>query len=488
MMTAKINNRSESFDSEFEILVGDEFEHVRFPPPKSDDLNGDNNDTVVTMTTTETSHRRPALTAEEFAEFRDEDGRIVDEHALRKAVFKGGVDPAIRREVWQFVFGLYPCTTTLRERQVLLSDYQAKYSALKNRWKTWLAMTSNSGDMEEVGLTAPYLPDLTAGGTGSPADTTPTTNVQQLQFVDIQAQVYAGRLTITDIDQLRNYIRIIDKDVPRTDRNVLFYLGDKNPNLLLLRDVLVTYATFHPRVGYTQGMNDILSRFLYVFQNEVEAYWCFNNYLDKIQSEFLEEGMVRKLELLQQLLKDLDEDLYNYLVQTEVGDLMFCHRWLILGFKREFSYDDSLRCFEILSSQHLELCSMEAEQMLNKERQKDFQQQGGSIRMADAVFNTEYTFDLFMCVGILIEYRDRIFKCTDCADVFFVVNSLSLNMDLDVVLTKAEGTFHAYCRKLANNSFEFVDFPATGAATKQHRRLTVKYIPDMTPLQSLMFD
>lgn len=46
---------------------------------------------------------------------------------------------------------------------------------------------------------------------------------------------------------------------------------------------------------YAQGMNDILSRFLVVLNNEVEAYWCFTNYLEKITNEFLEHGMLKKL-------------------------------------------------------------------------------------------------------------------------------------------------------------------------------------------------
>jgi len=37
----------------------------------------------------------------------------------------------------------------------------------------------------------------------------------------------------------------------------------------MLREILITYATFHQDVGYAQGMNDILARFLYVFDSEV---------------------------------------------------------------------------------------------------------------------------------------------------------------------------------------------------------------------------
>lgn len=45
--------------------------------------------------------------------------------------------------------------------------------------------------------------------------------------------------------------------------------GVKNPNLRILRDILLTYASFNPKLGYTQGMNDIAARFLVVMDNEV---------------------------------------------------------------------------------------------------------------------------------------------------------------------------------------------------------------------------
>jgi len=50
----------------------------------------------------------------------------------------------------------------------------------------------------------------------------------------------------------------------------------------------------------------------------------------------------------------------SHLDQCGVGDLMFCHRWLLVSFKREFSYSDSIRYFEMAHSKHLELDSLAA--------------------------------------------------------------------------------------------------------------------------------
>ena len=48
-------------------------------------------------------------------------------------------------------------------------------------------------------------------------------------------------------------------------------------------------------VGYCQGMNDILSRFLVVTDSEVDSYWMFCNYMDYKKADFLEDSMMNKI-------------------------------------------------------------------------------------------------------------------------------------------------------------------------------------------------
>ena len=73
----------------------------------------------------------------------------------------------------------------------------------------------------------------------------------------------------------------------------------------------------------------------------------------------------------------------------------YIFRWMLLSFKREFSWEDSMRCFEILSSHHLEVFSLEAEKTRSVERRKDFQKQGINvyscrITYISTVVNTDY--------------------------------------------------------------------------------------------------
>ncbi|XP_064595953.1 TBC1 domain family member 15-like [Liolophura sinensis] len=449
-----------------------------------------------------TNSRTPPLTQEQFSKLLDAEGRLVDEHALRQAVFLGGVDPSIRKEVWQFLFGLYPCTSTGREREVLRLDNYVKYRELKSRWKTMLVVQSKPGASPlEQGLVAKYQqevdedlpsPDKLSyedpgdrdpegnSSTASPAQLVPalftaqknktdlsesnlpfditSPDVQQrMEFMKLQSQVYVNRQQL-DMDQLRTDIRIIDKDVPRTDRDYEYFLGKNNPHLTQLREALITFAAFQTDIGYAQGMNDIMARFLVVFNSEVEAYWCFTKYMISVKNDFDEEGMVQKIDLVRKLLEQFDNSLISHLESHDLGDLLFCHRWLLLGFKREFNFDDSLRCFEILSSHHLELSSLEAANARRREQMKEFENQDGVLRTVDNLtLHYDYTFESFMCVALLIQCREGLLKCTDSAMVFQCINGLQI--DLDDVLGKAESLFFQYCKRTVGDCFVLVDVP-----------------------------
>lgn len=75
---------------------------------------------------------------------------------------------------------------------------------------------------------------------------------------------------------------LIEKDVNRTDRTIPFYAGDDNPNLNILSDILMTYIMYNFDLGYVQGMSDLLSPILCLMGNEVEAFWCFVGFMDKV--------------------------------------------------------------------------------------------------------------------------------------------------------------------------------------------------------------
>lgn len=51
----------------------------------------------------------------------------------------------------------------------------------------------------------------------------------------------------------------------------------------------------HADMGYAQGMNDLLARFLVVTESEVDSYWLFVKYMEEKKSDFLEDTMLHKV-------------------------------------------------------------------------------------------------------------------------------------------------------------------------------------------------
>ncbi|MBA0838776.1 hypothetical protein Goarm_004568, partial [Gossypium armourianum] len=79
---------------------------------------------------------------------------------------------------------------------------------------------------------------------------------------------------------------LIEKDVVRTDRSLSFYDGDDNPNVNLLRDILLTYSFYNFDLGYCQGMSDLLSPILFVMEDESESFWCFVALMERLGPNF----------------------------------------------------------------------------------------------------------------------------------------------------------------------------------------------------------
>ena len=75
-----------------------------------------------------------------------------------------------------------------------------------------------------------------------------------------------------------------DKDVLRTDRTNPYFEGDNNKNLEIMHDILMTYNMYNFDLGYVQGMSDLLAPLMVIFDNEVDAFWAFVGFMNKVVS------------------------------------------------------------------------------------------------------------------------------------------------------------------------------------------------------------
>ncbi|KAK5856077.1 hypothetical protein PBY51_007697 [Eleginops maclovinus] len=233
---------------------------------------------------------------DKWDEFLDPEGRVKNPERIKEIVFRGGVTPSLRKEVWKFLLGFYPWNSTYKERENILRVKTDEYFRMKVQWKS----VSEEQEMRN--------------------------------------------------SLLKGYRSLIERDVSRTDRNNTFFSGNDNPGLTLLNDVLMTYCMFNFDLGYVQGMSDLLSPLLFVTQNEVESFWCLTGFMELLHQNFEESQEAMKQQLLQLsiLLKALDPELCDFLDSQDSGSLCFCFRWLLIWFKREFSFEDILTMWEVL--------------------------------------------------------------------------------------------------------------------------------------------
>lgn len=202
---------------------------------------------------------------------------------------------------------------------------------------------------------------------------------------------------------------LIDKDVKRTDRVLSFYAGDDNPNVDLLNSILMTYVMYNFDLGYVQGMSDLLSPLLQLMSNEADAFWCFVGFMDRTCTNFDmdQAGMKLQLTQLHTLLSILDPQFTHYLDQHESGNMFFCFRWLLVLFKREFTQENIMRLWEVFWSDLP--CP---------------------------------NFHLLFCAAILDSEKETLYaNNSGFTEILKHVNDLSLKIDLDSTLSKAEGLY-----------------------------------------------
>ncbi|XP_034827199.1 TBC1 domain family member 15 isoform X1 [Maniola hyperantus] len=300
--------------------------------------------------------RGTPLSTEKWEGLHDTEGRITEVEGVKQLIFRGGVAHSIRHSVWKYLLDYYPWRMTHAELKTLQKKRTEEYFSMKLQWRS-----------------------MTEG--------------QEARF-----------------SEYRDRKSLVEKDVNRTDRTHPFFAGDNNPNLQVLQDILLTYVMYNFDLGYVQGMSDILAPLLLLLASEVDSFWCFVGFMDKIASNFDmdQAGMKQQLLNLQQLLAFASPELARHLAAKDSGNMYFCFRWLLVWFKREFSHTDIMRLWEVLWT---------------------------GLPCAN--------FHLLVCVAILDGEKDVLIqKDYGFTEILKHVNDLSMCLDVDRILSTAEGIYH----------------------------------------------
>lgn len=217
----------------------------------------------------------------------------------------------------------------------------------------------------------------------------------------------------------------IEKDVHRTDRNIsLFAESDTphpdpdsrfestNPHLEQLKDMLITYNEYNQNLGYVQGMSDLLSPLYVVFQDDAIAFWAFCEFMKRMERNFLRDqsGMREQLITLDHLVQFMLPKLYDHLAKADSTNFFFFFRMLLVWYKREFVWGDVLRLWEVLWTD----------------------------------YHTSQ-FHLFIALAILDKHKDPIMDhLSQFDEVLKYMNELSMTLNLESVLTRAELLFNRF--------------------------------------------
>ena len=165
---------------------------------------------------------------------------------------------------------------------------------------------------------------------------------------------------LTRRTELRSAFQTIRMDVRRT--NIPAGVEEKAVKEMMT-SILRTYAVWNFNIRYTQGLNDLLLPFIYVFltsnmydKEAVEAlsFWCFASFSEKIESPLIVTSIDTVLQddlpFVLELLKIHDEKTHNWIIDSDMGDMNFVVSSYMLAFRRSLEEDSLERAWDSIMS------------------------------------------------------------------------------------------------------------------------------------------
>ncbi|KAI4374762.1 hypothetical protein MLD38_012718 [Melastoma candidum] len=340
----------------------------------------------------------------------------------------GGVHPSIRGEVWEFLLGCYDPQSTSEERDQLRKKRRDQYA----KWK------------EECKQMFPLI-----AGAIVPTNTMSTDSVP----------------VITDKREIEWKLTLhqIGLDVARTDRTLVFF--EKQENLSKLWDILAVYAWKDKDVGYCQAMSDLCSPMIILLEDEADAFWCFERLMHRLRGNFQHTdrsvGVEAQLGHLASITQVVDPKLHQHLETLGGGDYLFAVRMIMVLFRREFSFGDSLYLWEMMWAleYHPDLFSIyeEAESAGDaaggaKGKPKSSRQCGKfereNMRNGGNATEAPLPISIFLVASVLKEKSSTLLQeARGLDDVVKILNDLTGNLDAKKACSGAVKLHKKYLKK-----------------------------------------
>lgn len=266
------------------------------------------------------SHEDEPLSVDDCKVFFQENGVCSHFTNLKREVFRRGLTTEARTLVWPYLLGVLSPSKNSEANEAYLSEKVKEYQAIKAQWSS-------------------LLPEQR----------------ENMHVMELE--------------------RVIDNDVKRTDRTLPQFLEDDHPNLLVLHNVLISYALYNKDTGYVQGMGDFVSPFIVLYikewkdkdnaimydgrvvtRDEAESFimWHLCGLMSVTQHDRMFTDLLRcqefAMERTMKIISIFHPALNTWLIQNELSNLIFLYRPFLLLFKREFDTTVVARMWDSLFS------------------------------------------------------------------------------------------------------------------------------------------
>ncbi|XP_011095343.1 TBC1 domain family member 15 isoform X1 [Sesamum indicum] len=392
-----------------------------------------------------------------------------------RRIQRGGIHPSIRGEVWEFLLGCYDPKSTFEEREQIRQRRRISYAHLKEDCHQMFPLVG-SGKL----VTAPIITE----------DGEPTQDPIVLQQINLEKEPAAltvgngndenpdasggsqmgkqsnghGAMDKREI-QWKLTLHQIGLDVVRTDRTLVFY--EKQEHLSKLWDILAVYAWFDADVGYCQGMSDLCSPMIMLLEDEADAFWCFERMMRRLRGNFRcterSVGVEAQLGNLASVTQVIDPKLHQHLETLGGGDYLFAIRMLMVLFRREFSFPDSLYLWEMmwaleydpdLFSMYEDHESAEKSEGPSRGKAKSKRHCGKfereNLKNGRKNASTPLPISVFLVASVLKDKSSKLTEARGLDDVVKILNDVTGSLDAKKACTGAMKLHKKYLKKAKN--------------------------------------
>lgn len=376
---------------------------------------------------------------------------------------RGGIHPSIRGEVWEFLLGCYDPKSTFDEREQIRKRRRLEYARWKDECRHMFPVVGSGKYITAPVITEDGQPILdpvvlleTSSGTNNANSSDMVKELTSRGPLD--KKVIQWMLTLHQIGL----------DVVRTDRTLVFY--EKQANLSKLWDILAVYAWIDKDVGYCQGMSDLCSPMIILLENEADAFWCFERLMRRLRGNFRctesSVGVETQLGNLAAITQVIDPKLHQHLETLGGGNYLFAFRMLMVLFRREFSFCDSLYLWEMMWALEYDpdLFSLYEEPEADGEKADGSKGKAKSIRqcgkferenMRNGANGSEapLPISIFLVASVLKDKSSKLMtEARGLDDVVKILNDITGNLDAKKACTGAMKLHRKYLKKARRHS------------------------------------